>query len=55
MQPDREGHARARPWCVSLDLSSAINEKVRLADGGAADSTFRQVRRSGRYITEILA
>ncbi|MFL5613863.1 MAG: nucleotidyltransferase family protein [Gemmatimonadaceae bacterium] len=55
MQPHREGHARVRPWCVSLDLVSAINEKVRLAEGGGSESTYRQVRRSGRYITEILA
>ena len=55
IQPRQHGHGRVRPWSVSQDLLFALNEKVRPADGARPGSTFVQVRRSSRYLSEILA
>jgi hypothetical protein len=55
MQPERCGHGAVRPWLVSLDLLSAFDEKTVLEGRGRPASALIQLRRSGRYLTEILA
>jgi len=55
MLPHQEGHGGIRPWLVSPDLLLAMNERTRLAEGETSGSPFLQVRRSGRYITELIA
>jgi hypothetical protein len=54
MQPERNGHGGVRPWLVSADLLSAFDEKTRLSGRNLPESPFLQLRRSGRYISEIL-
>jgi len=54
MQPSREGHGDVRPWLVSLDLLFAFREKARETEE-ASESSFLLMRRSSRYISELLA
>lgn len=53
MQPRRNGHGAVRPWLMSLDLLSALEQKGD-TNGPIPDSAFLQIRRSSRYLTEIL-
>lgn len=55
MQPRRDGHGDIRPWLVSLDLLFAFKEKARANDDSFAESPLLLMRRSTRYISEILA
>jgi hypothetical protein len=55
MQPERNGHGAVRPWLVSLELLSAFREKTRLADRALPVSALLQLRRAGRYLSEIIA
>jgi hypothetical protein len=55
MQPERCGHGAVRPWLVSLELLSAFHEKTRLAEDGSPESALLQLRRTGRYLSEIIA
>ncbi|HKW49359.1 MAG TPA: nucleotidyltransferase family protein [Gemmatimonadaceae bacterium] len=55
MQPERCGHRAIRPWLVSLDLLSAFDEKTLLQGRGRPASALLRLRRSSRYLTEILA
>jgi hypothetical protein len=54
MQPARDGHGNVRPWLVSLDLLFAFHEKARETEEASA-SSFLLMRRSSRYISELLA
>lgn len=54
MQPRRNGHGATRPWLVSLDLLFSLSENARAAADDVADSAFHQMRRSSRYLTDIL-
>jgi hypothetical protein len=54
MQPARDAHGDVRPWLVSLDLLFAFREKARDTEEASA-SSFLLMRRSGRYISELLA
>lgn len=55
MQPRREGHGRIRPWSVSLDLLFAIRERVRMTSETLSGSPLLQMRRAGRYLSQLLA
>lgn len=55
MQPNREGHGDVRPWRVSLDLVFDLNERARDTESTLSEPPLRQLWRSGRYLSEILA
>ena len=54
MQPRRDGHGAIRPWLVSLDLLFALNQRPDSSDDQLTDSAFLRMRRSSRYLSEIL-
>lgn len=54
MQPRREGHGLVRPWLVSLDLLFALNENDEDASEDGNLTFFDRMRRSGRYLSDIL-
>lgn len=54
MQPSQCGHGAIRPWLVSLDLLHAFKEKADNTTDVGFDSPFTLMRRSGRYVSEIL-
>lgn len=54
MQPRRNGHGRIRPWLVSLDLLSALEDSAGASTGQVPESALLQIRRSSRYLSEIL-
>jgi len=54
MQPRREGHGAVRPWLVSLDLLFALNDNDEEANDASDVSFFERMRRSGRYLSDIL-
>ena len=52
--PRHDGHGATRPWTVSKDLSFARSETIG-SDGGLIPRTrFRQLRRSVRYLSQIM-
>jgi hypothetical protein len=55
MQPRREGHGRIRPWSVSLDLLFALRERARITSEAFSGSPLIQMRRAGRYLSQLLA
>ena len=55
MQPRREGHGRIRPWSVSLDLLFALRERARITSETFSGSPLVQMRRAGRYLSQLLA
>ena len=55
MQPRLNGHGGARPWQMSGDLVSAFEEKTSAAEGEITASRLMRMRRTGRYIAEIVA
>lgn len=54
MQPRREGHGLVRPWLVSLDLLFALNDSDEQGSELFSSSFFDRMRRSGRYLSDIL-
>lgn len=54
MQPRRERHGLVRPWLVSLDLLFALNENDEDGSEDGDVTFFDRMRRSGRYLAEIL-
>lgn len=55
MQPRRDGHGSIRPWLVSLDLLFAFNQRIEATEAALGDSALLRMRRSSRYLSEILA
>jgi hypothetical protein len=54
MLPRRDGHGATRPWSVSKDLSMARSERAGVTGDQVPGSAFRQLRRSARYLSQII-
>lgn len=55
IQPGRTGHGRMRPWAVSQELGVAMRQRESMTEPSQLLAPFRQIKRSGRYLSEILA
>jgi hypothetical protein len=54
MQPRRDGHGSTRPWSVSRDLHDARRASASVTSERIPSSTFRRLRYSARYLSEIV-